>query len=178
MKYPIRALQFGAIALLFISVLSACQTTNNRSPEIFLLPEAYVGSFYIIHSIKNGKAPRVKDGVRIYEIPSSGVLITQMDANEGWTVSDKIRFYHRQPDGEAIEIKGRWSTSFEDTVENRSETEITIFGGGIGEFQGDANSCEIIYRSYYVGTKKDVLDGVNLFQTEDAIKNRVIECGG
>ena len=159
-----------------LGTLNACQDKRERLPEVYILPESYKGAFYIVHNVRSGSEGVIKDGAQVYEIPESGVLVTQERANEGWVGSDKITFFHRKVNGDLLEIKHRWSGSLADNAENRADLRVTIFGGGLGEIRMTVGSCAIPYRGFHIGTKTDVLDGVNHFSIESVIQKRLIEC--
>lgn len=164
------------LALLLMVMFVGCQARHSRSPEAYILPEGYIGAFYIIYGAANGKVGKEADGVKIYEIPSTGVLLTQAGANEGWVESDNINFYYRRANGDLVKIDDRWVGSLSDTPENRADKKLMIFGGGLGEIQRDAASCRIVFQAFHVGTKKNILDGTNHFNIEDVIEKNKIEC--
>ncbi len=84
---------------LFLSVsLSSCaQDTRGtgREAEIYLIPDGYVGTFYVLFGIPQGEPQNYEDGARVYKIPADGMLLMQSDANEGWIETDKIQFFMR-----------------------------------------------------------------------------------
>ncbi|MFT6028980.1 MAG: hypothetical protein ACI8O8_000711 [Oleiphilaceae bacterium] len=85
-----------------------------------------------------------------------------MSLNEGWIEEDKITFYYRE-NGALTEITARYSLGLEDNEQNRSDTDITIFGGSIGESESTYVDCKIIHQTFYVGTKANLLASVNHF---------------
>ncbi|PCJ12055.1 MAG: hypothetical protein COB04_18295 [Gammaproteobacteria bacterium] len=153
-----------ATCLFFLS--TACSETKNRLPETYTIPNGYIGSFIIFYNISGAKTKKNNDTL-VYDIPNTGILLTESDSNEGWVDTENLKYYYRHPNGDLIEIKERWTTSVIDTLENRTENKITIFGGGIGVIKPrvlkptNNTRCELTYSSFYVGTKKDILDGVN-----------------
>ncbi len=164
------------IALL-MTLITACDFLGpTREPETYILPENYVGIFYIIFNMPQGQPRKEMLGGRAYEIPKSGVLFTQMGLNPGWLGEDKIKFFYRMKNGELREITGRWSGSFPDTPEERADTQIRIFGGGIGTFQFTLTSCEIVNQDFHIGTKRDILDGVGHFEIEKIPGLEKIRC--
>lgn len=173
--HSIRALFI--ISMMVIS-MSACSTNDKpREPEIYLLPDNYVGSFYIIFNAANGKPPQYENNSRVHVIPPNGVLLTQMDSNEGWIDQSLIKFYYNK-DGNRVEIKDRWTTSFPDNEEERKDSTTYIFGGGIGIFETQDTPCIISYQSFYAGKKAEGLDNVNHFQISKYVENNKIDCTG
>lgn len=161
-------LQAGVLLL----ALSACTTDEHqREPEIYVLPDHYVGSFRIIFNAANGEAPLYENNSRVHIIPSNGVLLTQMGANEGWIDEDLIQFFYQKADGARTKITNRWTTSFADNQEHRADTTTYVFGGGIGVYEdGLTIPCIITSTDFYIGTKTNVLDDANFFNTSDAIE--------
>tara|TARA_B100002049_G_scaffold237320_1_gene228020 strand:- start:5795 stop:6070 length:276 start_codon:yes stop_codon:yes gene_type:complete len=91
MKY-LKILLIGLI----VALLSACTEVKESEPEIILIPDGFSGRLHVIFNAPNGKPPQYKGDSRVYDIPPSGVLVTQMDANAGWIESDKIKFFFRE----------------------------------------------------------------------------------
>jgi len=153
--------------LIIIVGTISCGKGNNREAAIYLLPENYVGSFYVIYNAPKGQPPKYEGDSRVYEIPTSGILITQMKPNEGWIDSHKLQYYYLSKDGSREQITDRWTTSFEDSPESREDKTVYIFGGGLGEIE-PLMGCTAIEQGFGVGTKTDMLDGKNFFDTYDA----------
>ncbi|CAM4134044.1 DUF6843 domain-containing protein [Pseudoalteromonas ostreae] len=154
---------------LTIALLSACTEIRKSEPAIYLIPDGYVGSLYIIFNAPNGQPPKYEGDSRVYEIPPSGVLVTQMDVNEGRIESNKLRFYYVNKIGDRTPITERITSTIHDTPENRKDKKIIIFGGGLGEVE-PINNCQINDQSFVIGRKSDLLDSKNMFDIFDAIK--------
>lgn len=60
--------------------LTSC---NNAEPATYFLPENFEGLFTVIYSQKFGQPKEYKNDRRIYRIPSSGILMTQFDFQDG-----------------------------------------------------------------------------------------------
>lgn len=166
-----------SITALACIALTACSTEiHDREPETIILPHGYIGAFYIVFNAQNGATPRINEGKRIYEIPSNGVLYTQMKENTGWIDSELVQYFYRRPDGSLEPITAQWTTSVPDTQENRRENIITIFGGGIGVYHHPDIACQVVHQAFHVGTKKDILDSTNHFDIADAPDLNALEC--
>jgi len=152
---------------LIIIMIGCTENSEQRKPESYILPDGYIGSFYIIHNARNGMKHNIDDGVLIYEIPDKGILISQMPANYGWIDSSDINFYYQQANGERSKINGRITTSIRDNLKNRENSELIIWGGGTGMYEHQDISCALTYSSFSIGTRKDILDGVNYFDFEE-----------
>jgi hypothetical protein len=65
---------------LFILSITSC---NTAEPATYFLPENFEGMFTVIYSQKFGKSKEYENDRRIYRIPSSGILMTQFDFQDG-----------------------------------------------------------------------------------------------
>lgn len=162
-----------------LTLSTACSESTIREPETYILPDGYIGSFYIIFNVVDGEPGKEKDGARVYEIPSSGLLLTQMKTNEGWIDSEQLKYYYRKPKGELTQITGRWTTSITDNAEKRADNNLTIFGGSFGTYQQDIKACILVHKSFYIGTKKIILSGgVNNFDLSEIDELKNMTCNG
>jgi len=73
---------------LITQILTAC---SNPESEDYLIPQDYKGRVNIIFNQKQGAEIRYENGSRVYEIPSSGILLTQFKDEYGRT--DHHYFY-------------------------------------------------------------------------------------
>jgi hypothetical protein len=95
-------------AFLIMQIFSSC---DRAEPEIYLIPYNFQGEVNIIfnqdgiaqkykneynrdsiYMPKIGAAKKYENRYRVYEIPSSGILLTQFKANSGWHI-DRKYFY-------------------------------------------------------------------------------------
>src|SRR5688572_24570469 len=77
--------------IISLTVLSALFGCNMAEKEAVIVPKGYKGYIVVIFNQKNGTARITQDGKRIYEIPSNGILKTQLKANYG--VREFTEFY-------------------------------------------------------------------------------------
>ncbi|MFK3858104.1 DUF6843 domain-containing protein [Pseudoalteromonas rhizosphaerae] len=164
----LKILFFGSM----ISLLSACTEVKKSEPVIYLIPENYVGSLYIIFNAPNGHPPKYEDGSRVYEIPPSGILVTQMDANEGWIENSQIQYFEVSNTNERTPISEDSSLKDKDTTDG--EETRTVYVGGLGE-SGPIYGCTVINQNFTVGTDAEQTDRKNLFSIYDAIKRKNID---
>lgn len=153
--------QWLALSCLLVTLLSGCSGSDsspNREGEIYLIPEGYVGRIYIVHDVPGGEPLEYENGSRVYRIPEDGFLLSQSDPNAGWIETDQLRYFYVDKEGNRTEILGRWSGAVHDTEQNRSDTQLRIFGGGIGEFQIGTSDCDLKQTDIYVGTLQDLLN--------------------
>ncbi len=166
-KVPLYAHFFKTLTIGFmISFLSSCTEVKKREPAIYLIPEEYVGSLYIVFNAPNGKPPKYEGNSRMYHIPPSGVLVTQMDANEGWSESSEIKYFSVSQSGKRAPI----STVSEDTPDNTR----AIYSGGLGE-AGPIFGCTVINKKFTIGTKSQRTDLHKLLTIFEAIKVKNID---
>lgn len=151
--------------LTVLSALVAQATTgcsaDEKNYEIFLLPEDYQGAFYVVYNVPDAEPLTYEDGAPVYDIPQDGILLTQTDVTPNSVRSDK--FFYESEDGSRQIIDGRWTTSFNDTPENRADDQVYIFSEDLVKY-GYTRDCSIYYSDFYVGTKAQALDQVNNFR--------------
>ena len=152
---------------ILIALLSACTEVKKREPTLYLIPDGYVGSLYIIFNAPNGQPPKYEGDSRVYEIPPTGVLVTQMDANEGWIESSRLQYFYVSNTGNRTPISGD-SASTEKVSINAEKTR-TVYGGGLGHIE-PFYGCDVIFQDFTVGTDAEQTDNKNLFDIFDAIK--------
>ncbi len=149
-------------ALLLWVVTSSYTYASDREPEIYLIPEGFVGQFYLISSIPGGQEQEHEGDTRVYHIPEDGFLLMQSDQNGGRIGNDRVRFFYTDENGDRSEIEGRWSGTIHDTAENRTDHKPRILGGGTGEFQ-ILHTCHLRYQTYYAGSVSQALSGQGVF---------------
>jgi hypothetical protein len=159
---------------LIIALLSACTEIKKSEPVIYLIPEGYVGSFYIIFNAPNGLPPKYEGESRVYEIPPSGVLVTQMNANGGWIESSKMKYFYVNDTGDRTPINEASASTELNTSNSNAETTRTVYVGGLGQ-SAPIYGCTVINQNFTVGTDSEQIDSKNLFNIYDAIKLRNID---
>ncbi|RZF84825.1 hypothetical protein EXT46_03080 [Pseudoalteromonas sp. CO325X] len=154
------------LSWLMITFLSSCLEVKKREPAIYLIPEGYVGALYIVFNAPNGQPPMYEGNSRVYHIPPSGVLVTQMDANEGWSESSEIKYFSVSQSGKRVPI----STVSEDTPDNKR----ALYSGGLGE-AGPIFGCTVINKKFTIGMKSERTDSNKLLTIFEAIKVKNID---
>lgn len=157
--------------LLLCYSLTACsETVQQREAEHYILPANYVGAFYVIFAQSRGEPLQYQGDARQYQIPASGVLLTQGNISEGVIATDKLRFFRQDTPEQLTEITARWLTSI-DPEQAYQDNTTYIFGGGPGVYSSSELSCDIHFRGFHIGTKSQILDEVNYFDIESFILN-------
>lgn len=54
-----------------------------------------------------------------------------------------------------------------DDAANRLGKTVNVYGGSYGTFYNEGSSCQRFGKTYYIGTKSDILDHVNNFSLFD-----------
>ncbi len=70
--------------ILFLLIILGLGSCRNPEPADFLIPKGYSGRVAVVFEQKQGEKPKYANGRRIYEIPSTGILLTQFKAEFGF----------------------------------------------------------------------------------------------
>lgn len=97
--------------LLFIVSLLLFGCVDDKDREIHLIPEDYRGIVYILYDQKDGAPEKYEKGHRVYEIPSTGVLKTQMSPNPGGFKRSDMKYFLINDSGKRTK-KLKWLTLF------------------------------------------------------------------
>lgn len=150
--------------------LSAC-AEKQIEREIYLIPEAYTGSFFIVYDVSSGLKAQYEGEARVFNVPETGMIHTQFTQNYGVGEPGMIRFFYVSKEGARKEITDYYGATIKDSVENRKDKKIYVMGGGFGEFgfnqKTTEQGCKYNDQSFYIGTLADRLEGVGAFQLED-----------
>lgn len=105
--------------ILFLTVISLIGCNKAAEGEIHLIPEDFRGKVYIVYNQRDGTPAKYDaDGNRVFHIPKSGILKTQMQRNEGYYYRKSMRFYSINPIGQVTrKLKYYSSFSKKDSLE-------------------------------------------------------------
>ena len=166
-------IQFGAkvaatlipIPVAILSFFVAFQI-NKAEPETFLIPQDFRGEIVVFYDEPCGKLPVHRNGRRVYEISSDGVIITQFKKNDGYLdrnfcFSDsersetEIPYFHRQ-DFETERME--WSSSHSSPLEDFTKETIGAFWNSSETYMASRNSLSFMITNfgYYGRDQKDV----------------------
>ena len=140
-----RQILFGILIVLFNF---GC--TKKGKDKIFLLPNNFVGYAIIIYNQPDGREGKVLDNLNtiIFEIPSTRILKTQINADYGRTSLPE--FYY-----DAIIDKNRIPLII-DAV-NYSEKNVNATMPNIGKVYKNGKSSDFVeYSIFYIGTKDEI----------------------
>lgn len=141
--------------ILFSSIyfFASCQTAE---PETFIIPDGYKGKVMIVFEKPNGVTPKFERNRRIYEIPKSGILVTQFKINEGFM---NRQFYYIDSFNQRIPIK-----YFKNEKEAELTSEVGIFySGTAGVYGNSGDPHSVVYQEFIVSDYKSL----NLFFNAD-----------
>jgi len=145
----------GVIFLVVILNLGSRFVWGRAAPEVFTLPDQYVGPVYVIYDSVAGRPLRTTGRTRRYDVPAMGVFVTRSGPVDGWLDE---HFYYRRADGTQTEIHGRWDATIHDTPESRADTTVGVYGRTWGQGTYGYGACTLRFTSFFVGRKADVLD--------------------
>jgi hypothetical protein len=153
-KFIIRSLVMMGYVVTLIGLLFAGNWFFNQAErEIHLIPKGYVGPVVIIYGRPHGAPPKYENGVRVYEIPKNGILLTQFDPNCGVIPPHGQTFCYVDDSGSRTEVP----QGFQDNASNNG---IQIMSPSIG------STPKSTFTSYIVGSKKQ---GDSLYQILDTL---------
>ncbi len=149
-------LAFGGIVLLGVLLFVGHYFATLRGREIHLIPSGYRGPVVIAYDMPNGVPARYEDGARVFEIPSDGILRTQMETpDDGWIRPGRIRYFYVDEKGQREEIpEVRWK-------EEMSQEAIAYTFRPIGNLMKPNG-----FESYVVGTIHEYTDSIFILQHE------------
>jgi hypothetical protein len=168
------------IVSLFFSII-AC-ASEQIEPEIYLIPESYVGDIYIIYNVKTGSNPEYEGDARLFRVPDTGVIHTSLPLNKGRRGPGLIQFLQVSVNGDRTVFADFHAGAIEDSSKNRSDKKTYIMGGGFGEYafslELKERGCGYNYQSFYVGKLLDGLKGIGQFRLGDYYSKHGYPCDG
>lgn len=117
------------LSILFVlNIIRLNVSHKTMIPELHILPDGYVGKVYVLFNVRGYEKIKYEDEARIYNIPSSGILLTRSSKNTGFIDANlDVNFRFKSKD-EFIKKLIVWDTlSFPDDT-----SDITVFEFGYG----------------------------------------------
>ena len=164
-----------SVVLLYCFITACSDPVQQREAEHYILPNNYVGAFYVIFDQASGEPLQCQHDARQYLLPANGVLLTQANISESAIAADKLRFFRQDTPEQLTEITARWLTSI-DAGQAYQDNTIYIFGGGPGVYSNSELKCDFHFRGFHIGTKSQILDEVNHFDIESFIQQHKLSC--
>lgn len=137
-----------------VSLLISCE--HHCTPEVFLIPDGYRGSIYIIYNQKQGVDKEYGRGKRIYRIPRNGILLTKFKDEYGIINQE---YYYSSPDGKRRKLGVLDSRDFNEewTLEKNPHEpprdSLAIFNPATVGVMGDNSRYKFQYT--FIGTYND-----------------------
>jgi hypothetical protein len=148
---------------------ASCQTVET---EHYLIPKGFTGRVEIIFDQKNGAAIKYEKGkARVYEIPKSGILLTQFHYEGGWI---NHHYYYIDNSGKRTEMaifdfKNKKDGTMDYPLSNKDS--IGIFSDGT---TGQATKEGAQFEFFFVTSYR----GFDTMETYDHFNKRVSELTG
>jgi hypothetical protein len=172
LSFPLTAIAVVVGLFLFSFAISYLRRPEK---ETFLIPEGYKGNVVVIFNQPDGEKPEYENGRRIYRIPHSGILFTQLKDEEG--MIDQ-QYYYVSPNGErrklgVLDVRDfneAWTT--EKNLHEPPRDSLAVFNPGTMGTMGNANGDSKIFSQLSVGTYND-LRNLRDFSSEyiDSLQN-------
>ncbi len=175
----------GGLLIPLLLVAGACARDEQAEPEVFLIPSGYVGEVVVLFDVADGVAAEIQGGRRIYRIPPSGILRTQLPPAYGratWSFA-----YVGASGDESIPIPRGPLGTIEDTPQNRAHSVVEIVRLQIGttakprlnepgQDRSDAPCSRKFYR-LFVGTRAQYLDEPRTIDIDQHLEQNQAPCG-
>jgi hypothetical protein len=145
------------------------------TPERYLIPEDYRGSVMVIFNQKNGQKKEYEGRRRLYKIPSTGVLFTQFEDEQGWIDQD---YYLVSINGQRTKLSvldvrdfKEESTTFVKNPKELLGDSLAIFNPGtIGIIGNSGHADNKVFSQLWVGTYNDTKKGEFTREYIDSLK--------
>lgn len=128
--------------------------------ETYLIPEGYKGTVLVIFNQLNGEKPEYEDGRRIYRIPQTGVLFTQLKDEQGIINQE---YFYISPNGQRRKLgvldtrdfNEEWTT--EKNPHEPPRDSLAVFNPGtMGTMGGSDENNNKVFLQLSVGTYNDM----------------------
>ena len=146
------------VGLYLFSFVSSYLTRPEK--ETYLIPEGYKGTVLVIFNQPNGEKPEYEDGRRIYRIPQSGVLFTQLKDEQGIINQE---YFYISPNGQRRKLgvldtrdfNEEWTT--EKNPHEPPRDSLAVFNPGtMGTMGGSDDKNNKVFLQLSVGTYNDM----------------------
>lgn len=148
---------------------------KQAEPETYLISESFKGKVNIIFNQEKGALPKYENGRRVYEIPISGVLLTQFKDEYG--LGDH-QFYYVNSAGKRTALKVLHDDIYKDSTSTANRDEIGIFYDGTTGVYGNSGDPKALHYQEFVVTDFNSLDSFFKSENQNAFKARLKEAIG
>ena len=87
------------ILLLLLGLISI-RSQRALEQEIHLIPKGYTGVISIFFDQPQGKEKRYENGIRVYDLDSNGILVTQFSLQQGTFFKGNCKFFYVDIEGQ------------------------------------------------------------------------------
>jgi hypothetical protein len=134
--------------LLITALISNMAGCKQQQAEIYLIPQGFKGKVNIIFNQDKGVGPKYEDGKRLYEIPITGVLLTQFKDEYGLV---NRQYFYVNSNGKRMRLKKLEDDAFSDTTSSYGRDEVGIFYDGTTGVYGNSNDPKALrYQEFTV----------------------------
>ena len=157
LSFPLTLIVVVVVLYLF-SFVSSYLTRPEK--ETYLIPEGYKGTVLVIFNQLNGEKPEYEDGRRIYRIPQTGVLFTQLKDEQGIINQE---YFYISPNGQRRKLgvldtrdfNEEWTT--EKNPHEPPRDSLAVFNPGtMGTMGGSDENNNKVFLQLSVGTYNDM----------------------
>jgi hypothetical protein len=125
------------ISLLLFFTLSDCRL--HPEPEMYLLPNGFKGKVNVIFNQPNGVDGKQVNGVRLFEIPPSGILLTKLNLQGGFI--DRS-YYYVDSSGNRKPLKVLNDREFVDGGKSADQDVVGVFHDGTTGVYGNSDAVD------------------------------------
>jgi len=150
--------KFFGVTFSFLTIILLASCEHYCEPEIFLIPENYKGTIYIIYNQKDGVDKEYENGKRVYRIPSNGILLTKFRDEYG-IINQEYYYLTKDNTRRRLTIMDTRDFNEEWTLQKNphepSRDSLAIFNPATTGTMGDKNE-EYKFQQTFIGTYNDI----------------------
>jgi hypothetical protein len=124
---------------------------HGPEPEDYLIPKGFTGRVNVIFNQKDGASPKYENGRRIYEIPATGVLLTQFKDEYGLV---DHQYYYVDSSGKKMPLEiYKYDYNKDGTTKwlIKDSNKVGIFSDGTtGQYGSRDNSKIVKWQEFFV----------------------------
>lgn len=173
------------VSFFFLVAIQSIISCKQAESEIFLIPEKLTGRVQIIYNQngipmkyknmygkdviytpKMGQPIKYENEVRVYEIPESGILLTQFSSNDG-IINQNYFSINKNGKRVPLQIFGRKKMNADYSVVDKNK--IGIFAHAVAGVYGNQN---IPYQEFVVSNYKEI-DSLYTFENQKVFDEKL-----
>lgn len=142
---------------------------GKNEPENYILPEGFTGPLTVIFDTNSGAEPVYDNGVRLYNIPNSGILYTQF--NDNGDVTNEQRFFYKDAAGQQVEITTFWGATSPADVSSKTLGLRSTYSKVFNIY----HDCKLNYQIFVVSTAEMEQKLADKFEDYPDFRDRVMD---